>query len=99
MNTHFYTVAVLTAKEGRLADLKAILEVLAQKTRKESGAVEYFFIQDQNHNSNTIVSYEKWINAEEENKHWETPHLKQAIEQFDEILDGPPIVYKGPIII
>ena len=46
MNANVYTIAVLTAKEGRLDDLKSVLEALAEETRKESGAVEYFFIHD-----------------------------------------------------
>lgn len=99
MNAHFYTIAVLTAKEGRLSDLKATLETLAQETRKEPGALKYFFVHDQNHDANTIVSYEKWKNAEEEYKHWKTPHLVHAIKQLENILDGAPVIHKGPIII
>ena len=66
MNENFYTIAVLTAKEGRLDDLKSVREALAKETRKESGAIEYFFIHDEHHNPNTIVSYEKWENVIEE---------------------------------
>ena len=99
MNAHFYTIAVLTAKEGRLSDLKGILAALALETRKEPGALEYFFVHDQNHDANTIVSYEKWKNAEEERKHWKTPHLVHAIAQLEDILDGAPVIHKGPIII
>jgi quinol monooxygenase YgiN len=99
MNENIYTIAVLTAKEGRLDDLRSVLEALAKETRKESGAIEYFFIHDENHNPNTIVSYEKWENVNEEGKHWETPHLTNAIEQLKDILDGEPVIHKGPKII
>ncbi len=99
MSENIYTIAVLTAKAGHLDDLKSVLEALAKKTRKESGAIEYFFIHDENHNPNTIVSYEKWENANEEGKHWKTPHLTNAMEQLKDILDGEPAIHRGPKII
>ncbi|MGK7930826.1 MAG: putative quinol monooxygenase [Microcystaceae cyanobacterium] len=95
MSETIYTIALLKAKEGCLDDLKNILSALATETRKESGAIEYFFVQDSNHDPNTIVSYEKWQNATEEAKHWQTPHLKKAIETMKDILDGEPIIHKG----
>lgn len=95
MSKNIYTIAVLKAKPGRLDDLKATLESLADETRKEPGAQEYFFIQDENVDTDTILSYERWENAEEESKHWETPHLNRALEELDDILDGDPIIYKG----
>lgn len=99
MSENIYTIAVLKAKEGRLDDLKQTLSVLATETRKELGMIEYFFVQDVNHDPNTIVSYEKWQNATEEEKHWQTPHLKIAIETMKDILDGEPIIHKGLKVI
>ena len=99
MNDNIYTIAVLKAKEGRIGDLKATLENLAEETRKETGAVEYFFVHDEFHDNNTIVSYEKWVNADEEAKHWETPHLNHAINQLGDILEGDPIIHRGPKVI
>ncbi len=99
MSENLYTFAVLTAKAGHLDDLKSVLEALAKETRKESGAIEYFFIHDESHNPNTIVSYEKWENATQEGKHWETPHLKNALAQLEDILDVEPVIHKGPRII
>lgn len=99
MNENVYTIAVLTAKEGRLDDLKSVLEALARETRKESGAIEYFFIHDGSHNPNTIVSYEKWENVNEEGEHWKTPHLTNAMEQLKDILVGEPVIHRGPKII
>ena len=99
MSDNIFTIAVLKAKDGRLDDLKSTLEQLAEETRKETGAVEYFFVHDTNHDPNTIVSYEKWQNQEEEAKHWQTPHLKNAIGEMKDILDGEPVIHRGPQII
>lgn len=99
MSNPIYTFAVLRAKEGRLEDLKSALETLAQETRQETGVIEYLFVQDENHDPNTILSYEKWQSSEEEAKHWQTPHLKQAITTLKDLLDGDPIIHRGyPII-
>ena len=95
MSRNIYTIAVLKAKPGRLDDLKVTLETLAAETRKESGAQEYFFIQDESHDNNTILSYERWEKAEEESKHWETPHLNHALGQLGDILDGDAVIHKG----
>ncbi len=99
MSENVYTIAILKAKKGCLGNLKDTLSVLATETRKEPGAIEYFFVQDVNHDPNTIVSYEKWQNATEEAKHWQTPHLKIAIETMKDILDGEPIIHKGLKVI
>lgn len=99
MTETLYTIAVLKAKEGRLDDLKATLEALAHETRQEPGAKEYFFVQDTHNAPNTILSYERWENADEESKHWKTPHLSRAIAQLKDILDGDPIIHKGHKII
>jgi quinol monooxygenase YgiN len=99
MSENIYTIAILRAKAGRFDDLRSTLETLAAKTRKESGAIEYFFVQDQNHDSNTIVSYEKWEDADEEAKHWKTSHLRDAIRRMKDILQGEPVVHRGPRII
>lgn len=99
MSDTIYTVAVLTAKEGRLGDLKNALAALAAATRQEVGAVDYFFVQDEQHDPNTLVSIEKWRDGEAEKAHWQTPHLKQAIGQFKDILASTPIVHRGPRVI
>lgn len=99
MSDKTYVIAILKAKEGRLDDLKATLTTLAAETRKEPGANDYFFMHDENYDENTIVSYEKWESAEAESAHWKTPHLRHAILEMKDILDGDPIVRRGPKII
>ena len=99
MNEPVYTIAVLKAKDGRLDDLKSTLSHLATETRREKGAIEYFFVHDENYNPNIIVSYEKWENATEEAAHWKTPHLREAIGKMKDILDGDPVVHRGSRVI
>lgn len=98
MSEPLYTIAELTAKESKLDELKSVLTNLANETRKEGGAIEYFFIHDKER-INTILSIEKWRNAEDENAHWKTPHLISAIEKLANILEGDPVIHKGHQII
>jgi quinol monooxygenase YgiN len=99
MSKNVYVVAELTAQEGKFEEMIKIFEELAEETRKEKGAVEYFFIEDQT-KPNTILSIEKWENADEEAKHWETPHLNKALENATKILvDNKAIIHKGLQVI
>ena len=41
MLNNVYTIAVLPAKEGRIEDLLAALQTLADATRQEPGCIEY----------------------------------------------------------
>ena len=98
MSANIYTIAVLKAKPGKADALISVLEVLAAETRKEAGAQEYGFIRDQK-TPEVVLSYERWRDAEAESAHWETPHLAAAIEQFNDLLDGEPVIHKGTRII
>ena len=98
MSANTYTIAILKAKPGKTDALISVLERLAAETRKEDGAEEYGFIQDQK-TPEVVLSYEKWKNAEAESAHWKTTHLAAAIEQFKDLLDGAPLVHKGTKII
>ncbi|EAY27405.1 putative quinol monooxygenase [Microscilla marina] len=98
MSQPFFTIAKLTAKEGKLAELEQVLNKLAEATRQEAGAHDYFFIKDAQ-NSNTILSFERWENEEEETKHWSTPHLKHAFTKLQNLLEEEAIIHKGHQII
>lgn len=98
MDKNLYTIAILKAKPGQEDQLISILETLAAETRKEEGALDYGFIRDQE-TPNVVLSYERWRDADAESTHWRTPHLKKAIELFKDVLDGAPVVHKGPRII
>ncbi|MEO1523085.1 MAG: putative quinol monooxygenase [Cyanobacteria bacterium J06633_2] len=98
MSEKLYTIAILKAKDDKLDEMLAVLEELARHTRQEVGALQYGFYRSQEA-PNIVLSFEEWQDADAEDKHWKTPHLTSAIEAFKDILDGDPIVYKGPQII
>ena len=98
MSEKLYTIAVLKAKDDKFDEMFAVLEELAGHTRQEAGALQYGFYRSQE-NPNVVLSFEEWQDANVEDEHWKTPHLTSAIEAFKDILDGDPIIYKGPQII
>lgn len=98
MSDKTYTIAILKAKDGSLEKMIGVLEQLANDTRKEPGALQYGFYQSQD-DPNTVLSFEEWQDTDAETAHWKTPHLTAAIEAFKELLEGEPIIYKGPQII
>ena len=98
MHRNVYTIAVLPAKEGSAEDLLAELQTLAQATRQEPGCIEYGVYRDAE-NPGTVLSYERWVDREAEDSHWETPHLKRAIEAMGALLETPPQVFKTSKVI
>ena len=98
MSEKLYTVAVLKAQTGKSDELVAVLEELAKQTRQEAGALQYGFYRNQE-DPNIILSFEEWQDADVESAHWKTLHLTSAVEKFQDILDGEPIIYKSHQII
>lgn len=98
MHRNVYTIAVLPAKAGSTDALLAELQTLAEATRQERGCVEYGFYSDAA-NPNTVLSFERWVDQQAEDEHWETPHLKRAIEAMGALLETPPQVFKTSKVI
>ena len=98
MHENVYTVAVLPAKEGHLDDLLSVLRVLADATRQERGCIEYGFYRA-TEDGNTVLSFERWVDASAEDAHWETTHLKDALEAMGDLLQSEPQVFKTKCVI
>ena len=98
MHRNVYTIAILPGKEGAIKELIGELETLADATRREDGCIEYGFYRDTSE-TNTIVSFERWLDSEAEAKHWGTEHLKHAIEAMDNLLTTKPQIFKTSKII
>ncbi len=98
MRANVYTIAVLPAKEGSVEALLRELETLAEATRQEHGCIEYGFYQESS-DANTVLSFERWLDQDAEDAHWETAHLKHAIEQMETLLTEKPKIFKSSKII
>jgi quinol monooxygenase YgiN len=93
MAKELYVTAKFVAKKDRVTDLVNILENLASQTRAEAGCLDYGCYQSSD-NPTLFTSFEKWENPEAEGAHWNTKHLKDALTQLPELMDGEPTVTK-----
>lgn len=98
MTDNLYTIAVLTAKDGLIDELLTTLTSLAAATRQERGCIEYGFYRDSESN-NTVLSFERWLDADAESAHWQTSHLNQALHTLESILESEPQVFKASKVI
>ena len=98
MTENRYTIAVLTAKDGRVDELIGTLAGLAEATRTEPGCIEYGFYRDVT-NANTVISFERWVDTAAEDAHWETTHLNDALQALESVLEAAPAIHKANKII
>lgn len=69
----------LYPKEDKAAALKELLLALVEPTRKEEGIVQYDIYEEDN---GTLFMYEVWRSKEDFERHLETPHMKQFMQEF-----------------
>ncbi len=98
MHQNTYTIAVLKAKQGQEDTLLSTLQGLADATRQEHGCIEYGFYRDASE-AGTVVSFERWVDTDAEASHWQTPHLKNALESLGPVLQEQPAIFKTKKVI
>ncbi|MEU0875892.1 putative quinol monooxygenase [Nocardia brasiliensis] len=77
-----------TAKPGREADLRAVLENLVGPTVAEPGCLRYELYLHPTDPAKAVL-LEEWVDADALAAHFETPHLKQGAAALDDILAEP----------
>lgn len=98
MSENVFVTVVLVAQDGKAEELVSIVRELAGPSRLEAGAVEYGFVQDRG-NPNVVVAREEWKTAEDEAAHWQTPHVKAALEKLGRVLGAEPQIFKGAKVV
>lgn len=88
MDKQITVIARLTAKPGFESKLEELLKNLIEPTRKEAGCINYTLHLDLE-NAGVFYFYENWRSQQDLDRHFETPHLKQALEIAPEILAEP----------
>ena len=93
MAKKLYVTAKFAAKEDCVADMISLLEKLASETRSEKGCLDYGYYQSSD-NPTVFTSIETWESYDAEAAHWNTKHLKDALAQLPELMDGDAEVTK-----
>lgn len=82
-------VARLTAKPGLEDRVEAELMDLVQKTRKETGCINYDLHVSLD-NPKTFIFYENWVSKGCLDEHLQTPHLTRLRSMQEELFAHPP---------
>ncbi|MEO1352723.1 MAG: putative quinol monooxygenase [Cyanobacteria bacterium J06635_15] len=93
MAKELYVTAKFTAKENYVTDMISLLTKLASATRSETGCLDYDYYQSSD-NPRIFTSIEAWETPEAEAAHWTTQHLKDALIQLPNLMDGEAEVMK-----
>ena len=88
-----YVTAKFVAEEARIADMISLLEKLASDTRTEPGCLDYSYYQASD-NPRVFTSIEVWETPDAEAAHWNTQHLKRALSQLPNFMEGEAEVTK-----
>ena len=78
-------VAIITAKDGKEGELKALLESLVAPTTAEKGFISYD-LHSNNADPLEFVFIEEWESEEDLNAHLASPHLSDAIAKLPDLL-------------
>ena len=84
-------VAVLVAKSGKAADLKALLDGMVAPCRAEAGNLRWDIWQDQA-NADRFVLDELYTDNAAITAHRETPHFKNYVGKIGDLADRTPFI-------
>jgi quinol monooxygenase YgiN len=80
--------AVFTAQQGKEENLALILKELMASSLEEAGCLQYEGYQDKK-NPGIFVILEKWKDKEVFIRHSKQPHLGEAVNKMESILEKP----------
>lgn len=86
MSSHVKVVAILSAREGKAAELRALLEGLITPSRAESGNLRYDLWIDQNDPARFVLD-ELYVDAKANDAHRATPHFQHYLSRVGDLAD------------
>jgi quinol monooxygenase YgiN len=90
MSERVYVSAVVTAKDGREADLERELRQVVPLVRGEAGCIRYDLHRSDY--GNVFLFYEIWESDAALAAHGNTPHMAAMREATAELVAGPAVV-------
>lgn len=94
MPAPLYVTASFSIRPGTSDVTRAILAELSERTLEEPGCLEYGYYQSVDDPLH-FCSFEVWQSVAQEVAHWQTAHLRQALEQMAPLLHGSPTVTRA----
>ncbi|HEX8397490.1 MAG TPA: putative quinol monooxygenase [Pyrinomonadaceae bacterium] len=88
MGKQITVIARLKSKPGFESRLEELAKGLIEPTRAEQGCINYVLHRDLEDPA-VYYFYENWRSQEDLDLHFQTPHLKRALELAPEILAEP----------
>lgn len=92
-----HVVARFLAKPGKEDEVKTILSALVAPSRREVDCYQYDLLVDPT-NPRDFCFVERWGHDAALDQHGQTPHLKAARAQVDDLLEAPPDVRRYRIL-
>jgi quinol monooxygenase YgiN len=92
-----HVLARYTALPGKEQALKSVLTALVPPTRRELGCYQYDLLSDSN-DPRQFCFVERWDDDAALDQHLATTHLKKALDQIQDLVEGPPDIRRYTIV-
>ena len=92
-----HVLARFVARSGKEDALKAVLIGMVPPTRRELGCYQYDLLNDRN-DPRQFCFVERWDDNEALDQHLETAHVKKALEQVQDLVEGPPEIHRYELV-
>jgi quinol monooxygenase YgiN len=81
--------AKFTGKPERKSEILRLAAFVAPPSRAEAGCITYNFYEQQP-GASEFLFFEEWKDQAALDAHFQTPHFKEFMKQFPELIQGQP---------
>ena len=95
--TTLRVVARLVAFPDKVAELKSLLLIIIEPTRKEKGCIKYELLQNQA-DPTDFTFVEEWESADLLELHLGSTHIQEAVQKLEGLAVGPPHIRRYELL-
>lgn len=93
-----YLTAILEAKSGSADQLRSLLEILTEASRKEEACIQYD-LHESTEKPGLFIFHEEWADQKGLDLHNIQPHIKEFQAAAKDILAGDVVLHKTAWIL
>jgi quinol monooxygenase YgiN len=97
MPSTVHVLARFVARPGKEDALRAVLSSMIAPTRRELQCYQYDLLVDAN-DPRQFCFVERWDGNAALEEHLETPHVKAALAQLEELVESPPEIRRYTLL-